>query len=312
LKQGNHKITEYFTELRGLWEELEQYRPMPQCNCPIACTCAAMRYAKEFRLEDRTIQFLIGLNEEYQGVASQVLLMDLMPPINRVFSMVMQQERKLQYGVINVQSTPLDDTTSLVNAVNGQKQFGRGRGNSSYQGRGRGNGRYCTFCERTNHTVDTCYKKHGYPPNWGRGGGNSYANMIEGDDAESKMQTASTSKNEESAGVTLTKDQYQNLMSLLEKSNMKTKCSTNVVKGISYSSFNGGNSCYANFDNKHADTGWIIDTGATHHTCFDLKWFSHCTKIEPMSVNLPNGNTILANCRGKVRLSQELSIDTCF
>jgi len=60
--------------------------------------------------------------------------MDSMPPINRVFSL-----------------------------VNGQKPFGRGIGGSSYQGRGRGNGRVCSFCERIGHTVDTCYKKHGYP-----------------------------------------------------------------------------------------------------------------------------------------------------
>ena len=177
---------------------------MPQGNCPIACTCATMRNVKEFRAEERTIQFLIGLNEEYHGVASQVLLMDHMPPINRVFSMVMQQERKLQYDVVSVQNTPLEDTTSLVNVVNGQKQFCRGRGSNAYQGRGRGNGRQCTFCERTNHTVDTCYKKRGYPPNWGRGGGNSYANVVDGDDVESKVQTASTSINEEGAGVTLT------------------------------------------------------------------------------------------------------------
>jgi len=133
--------------------------------------------------------------------------------------------------------------------------------------------------------------------------------MVDGEDAKSKVQTTSTSRNEESAGVTLTKDQYQNLMSLLEKSNLVTKCSTNVVKGIIYSSFSGGNSCYANFDNNHADTGWIIDTGATHHTCFDLKWFGNCTKIKHISVNLPNGNTIKAHCRGQVRLTQELSID---
>jgi hypothetical protein len=35
LEQGNHKITEYFIDLRGLWEELDQYRPMPQCICLI-------------------------------------------------------------------------------------------------------------------------------------------------------------------------------------------------------------------------------------------------------------------------------------
>jgi hypothetical protein len=118
-KQGEHKITDYFTELRGLWEELDQYRPMPQCTCPMPCTCLAMRNAKSFRAEDRIIQFLIGLNEEYQGVVSQVLLMDPMPPINRVFSIVIQQERKLQYGVVHVQNTPLEDNTGLVNVVNG-------------------------------------------------------------------------------------------------------------------------------------------------------------------------------------------------
>jgi len=173
---------------------------------------------------------------------------------------VVQQERKVQYGVVNVQNTPLEDTTGLVNAVNGQKQFGRGSGNNSYKGRGRGNGRYCTFCERTNHIVDTCYKKHVYPSNWGRGGGNAYANMVDGDDAENKELFASSSRNEESARITLTKDQYQNLMSLLEKNNIETNCSENVVKGISHSSYSGGNSCYATFDNKHVDTRWIIDT----------------------------------------------------
>ena len=84
-----------------------------------------------------------------------------MPQINRVFSLVMQQERKLQYGVINMQNTPLEDNTGLVDVVNGQRQFGRGRGGNSYQGRGRGKSRVFSSCERKGHTVDTCYQKHG-------------------------------------------------------------------------------------------------------------------------------------------------------
>ena len=135
-----------------------------------------------------------------------------------------------------MQNTPLEETIGLFNAINGQKQFGRGRGGTSYQGRGRGNGRFCTFCERSGHIVDTCYKKHGYPPNWGRGGGNSYANMVDEDDNESKNNFGSVSKNEENAGITLTKDQYQNLMTLSEKNNLETKCSANVVKGSNFTS----------------------------------------------------------------------------
>ena len=28
---------------------------------------------------------------------------------------------------------------------------------------GRGSGKHCTFCGRLGHTVDFCFKKHGYP-----------------------------------------------------------------------------------------------------------------------------------------------------
>jgi hypothetical protein len=125
LKQGNRKISEYFTELRSLWEELEQYRPLPRCNCPIPCTCVAMRNSRSFKLEDKIIQFLIGLNDKYQGVASQVLLMEPSPVINKVFSMVMQQERKLSFGLT---SSASDDSNALVNIVEGSKSYGRGRG----------------------------------------------------------------------------------------------------------------------------------------------------------------------------------------
>lgn len=52
-----------------------------------------------YQLEDRIIQFLIGLDGDYQIVASQFLFMELMPLINKVFSMVKQQGRKMQYGL---------------------------------------------------------------------------------------------------------------------------------------------------------------------------------------------------------------------
>jgi hypothetical protein len=58
-KQGNQKISYYFTKLKGLWEELDQYIPMPLCSCPIQCICHAMRYAKGFRAEDKIIEFFI-------------------------------------------------------------------------------------------------------------------------------------------------------------------------------------------------------------------------------------------------------------
>jgi hypothetical protein len=295
--------------LRGLWEELDQYRPMPQCTCPIACTCLAMRNNKAFRAEDRIIKFLMGLNEDYQGVTSQVLLMDPLPQINKVFSMVMQQERKMQYNVVSSPAITLNDTASgLINAMDGHKQFGRGRGNGYSQGKGRGNIRVCSFCNRTNHTVETCYKKHGYPPNWGRGGGNSFANanFVDCEDVESKGST-SAGKNEES-GMMLTKDQYQSLIALLEKSNVKTKGSANMMKTNSSNVNIGGKLFINNAICKIDDSSWIVDTGVTHHTCHNLHWFTDYREIKPISVTLPNKTIVEACHRGNVKLSDTLHI----
>lgn len=183
IKQGNRSIPEYYTELRTLWEELEQYRPMPKCNCPVACTCQAMRNARAFRLEDRIIQFLVGLNEEYQAVSSQILLMEPLPLMNRVFSMVLEQERHKEPAA-NITGT--EETNGMINVVTG----GRGRGNGNFQGRGgqgrcRGNGRQCTYCGKTGHTIEICFKKHGYPPNFGRGS-NAFTNNVGIDDTDNR------------------------------------------------------------------------------------------------------------------------------
>lgn len=309
LKQGNRKVTEYFIELRGLWEELEQYRPMPQCNCPIPCSCVAIRNVKTFKLEDRVIQFLIGLNDEYQSVASQILLMEPMPMINKVFSMIMQQERKTQYAI---PSSVNDETGILVNVVDGSKSYGRGRGNGP-QGRGRGNGRQCTFCNRSGHTIETCYKKHGYPPNFGRGyaGVGSYANFVGGDAVDNEgKSTVASSKNDEDH-VSLTKEQYQSLVALLEKSNAETKCVANVTKGIAHvgTSQVAGNVFSAFHQSKMMNYRWIVDTGATHHICYSLHWFLSVKKISPMQVSLPNGSTSETNTIGRIKLNNDLVID---
>ncbi|MCI55532.1 hypothetical protein A2U01_0076783, partial [Trifolium medium] len=72
------------------------------------------------------------------------------------------------------------------------------------------------------HTLDICYKKHGYPPNWGyaRGnnGGNTYVNNVEAGNGNEGINNSSTlAANEDNGNVSLTKDQYNSLLALLER-----------------------------------------------------------------------------------------------
>jgi hypothetical protein len=49
-----------------------------------------MRNARLFKIEDKIIQFILGLNDRHQGVRSQVLLMEQVPSIKKFISMVLQ------------------------------------------------------------------------------------------------------------------------------------------------------------------------------------------------------------------------------
>ncbi|KAI5443649.1 hypothetical protein KIW84_012338 [Lathyrus oleraceus] len=90
-RQGSLDVSNYFTQLKVMWDELENYRPVPACSCAIPCSCGAIGSIRKYRDQDYVI---------------------------------------------------------------------RGKP----QGGARGHNRVCTHCGRTNHTVETCFLKHGYPP----------------------------------------------------------------------------------------------------------------------------------------------------
>jgi len=112
-----------------------------------------MRVNKEYRVEDQIIQFLTDLNDQFSVVKTQVLLLDLLPSLNKVFSLVIQEE----INIVCALSLPsLEEGSVLVNVSDARRPQGRGRGFSNKL-----SARFCTFCNRYNHTIELCYQKHG-------------------------------------------------------------------------------------------------------------------------------------------------------
>ncbi|XP_058753745.1 uncharacterized protein LOC131626926 [Vicia villosa] len=119
---------------------------------------------------DQVIRFLKGLNEQYSAVRYQIMLMEPLPNLCRVYSLLVQQERQDAISIDESKLLACPNASSTANNTHQNSSAstssrGRGRGDRSYGGRGRGS-RICTHCGMTNHTVDTCFKKHGYPPHW--------------------------------------------------------------------------------------------------------------------------------------------------
>ncbi|XP_020221466.1 uncharacterized protein LOC109804103 [Cajanus cajan] len=95
IKQGDLSVTDFFTKLRIIWDELENFRPDPICTCTIKCTCKVSSIIAHRKLEDQAMQFLRGLNDPYANVRSHVLLMDPLPPLTNFFPYVAQHEHQL-------------------------------------------------------------------------------------------------------------------------------------------------------------------------------------------------------------------------
>ncbi|XP_057723844.1 uncharacterized protein LOC130939784 [Arachis stenosperma] len=180
IRQGDLDVTSYFTKLKTIWEDLESFRYIPDCECSEKCSCG-LGIIRRYRIEDQVTQFLRGLNEQFSNVRSQIMLLDPLPDVNTILSMLTQQERQFMNMDINpeVKIAYAATPSNTANPGNDRGK-GRGRGGRSQGGRGKVQ---CSHCGRLGHSIDVCYKKHGYPPNLkGRnaaeGAGNFAASLV--------------------------------------------------------------------------------------------------------------------------------------
>lgn len=57
LKQGDSSITEYYSHLQELWQELDNFMPIPGCSCEMKCSCDLVPTIKSYRERNYVIRF---------------------------------------------------------------------------------------------------------------------------------------------------------------------------------------------------------------------------------------------------------------
>ncbi|XP_061339561.1 uncharacterized protein LOC133286189 [Gastrolobium bilobum] len=215
LCQGDKNVSEYFTLLNTMWEELENLKPIP--NPIVPCACGAIAKMREYREKDQTVRFLRGLNEQYSHVRSQIMFIDPLPNVAKAFSLVIQQERQMQ-SENNLSFTNNHQTLAAMGDQSRRNNyFNNGRG---YRGRGRYNGgrgqsfaKFYTHCNKNNHTIESCYVLHGFPPRYINNGGRgamSAANAVT--NLQSQEENVMKQDNSSMAAI---QDQYQHILNLL-------------------------------------------------------------------------------------------------
>lgn len=188
LTQDQLSVTMYYTKLKALWDEYVSYRP--GCTCG-SCSCGGYRLVEKFVQFEHLMKFLMGLNESFAHIRAQILLMDPPPSIGKAFSLISQEE---QQRVIPLFSTPSPAVGLAVNQSRSSSASNSGsrQRNSSCP--------YCTNCGIRGHTVDKCYRFHGFPSGY-RSKGNQHSSTPSMTSSVSSTTSSSPASNSPSTAI---------------------------------------------------------------------------------------------------------------
>ena len=112
----------------------------------------------DLQQQEHVIQFLIGLNYSYAQTIAQILKLDPLPLILKVFALVVQEERQhsITHGLYSIHdplATGNSSPSATIVAATGNAKPKRERPLCSHYG-------------IHGHTIDKCYILHGYPPGY--------------------------------------------------------------------------------------------------------------------------------------------------
>ncbi|XP_071903167.1 uncharacterized protein [Coffea arabica] len=156
-KQGNLSVTQYANLLQNLWQELDQYQCVQILYSEDAATL------KNFIEKDRVYDFLAGLNVEFDQVRVLILGKERLSSLNETISLIRVEENRRE---VMLEPKTLEGSAMISTKSNNKEtKIGSGRTESNKDTI------WCTYCKKSCHTRDDCFKLHGKKQVFSRKGG---------------------------------------------------------------------------------------------------------------------------------------------
>ncbi|KAJ0858060.1 putative RNA-directed DNA polymerase [Helianthus annuus] len=156
-------VSEYYHKLNTMWKQIDAVLQLPTCSCQAA------KDFNDFSTLIKLMQFLMGLDDVYQPVRTNMLTREPLPTVKVAFSIVSREESHRNSSVGS--KTQSVSFASKINQTVEQKKKELGGPNPNLK---------CTHCNKIGHTVDRCFELVGYPPSFkkkpGGQAGKSFSN----------------------------------------------------------------------------------------------------------------------------------------
>ncbi|KAF5784777.1 putative retrotransposon gag domain, retrotransposon Copia-like protein [Helianthus annuus] len=140
ISQNGSTVAEYYNKLTTMWKQFDAMVQLPTCSCQ-----AAKDY-NDFSTLIKLMQFLMGLDDVYQPVRTNLLTREPFPSVKVAFSIVSREESH----------------RLASNGSKGQNVSFVTKSNQSFDSRkknirGPNPNLKCSHCNMFGHTVDRCY-----------------------------------------------------------------------------------------------------------------------------------------------------------
>lgn len=295
MQQNELSVPQYYSGLKQLWDQLDQLRP------PLQCTGQIKQQLEERECEDKTMQFLMGLSETFDSIKDQVLLMDPLPNVSKVFSMIhraeSQRRSKITMGITSENSAMAVRVNSKSNDHNNHG------GRRNFQRRDK-TGLKCSHCNRAGHMREECFLLNGFP--------DCYQNLKNQKPKPQINAVADTSH--EGIGLEdIISDLVKKEILKNTKENDIGESEKSVMMNFAgHNEFVGNSSTLVNHDFLKSDS-WIIDSGATGHATASIRLLSKIVKAgNNLRVFFPDGRHKSVHSVGIVTLSNNITLMSVF
>jgi len=314
--------------VKSLWDELDDLNEIP------LCTCSSADKLHKREQDQKLLQFLMGLNDDYKAVRGNILMMNPLPTIGQVYSMLIQEEKQREIRSIG---QIFGDSASLAievhkpnNAYKGRTERIEGRlenASSKFERAeiAKKSNLFCNYYKKTGHSIDKCCRLHGFPTNFKFKNPRRTAALVHAGDQENGLAVQEHSSFGSQSNVTvpgLTQEQSSQLITLLQNVQATKSGNNTSYQGSDYSAPSTGFTSLAGIDTTDHTQNlcllssvadwkniWIVDTGATDHMCHNRDLFTDLTSLfKPVVVTLPDGKSIPVTQSGTIVFSNTLSL----
>ncbi|KAL2932685.1 Cysteate synthase [Bienertia sinuspersici] len=138
LRQKKKTVTEYYTTMKSLWDDLDAMSNLPPITTMTPEIQAFVTALNKEREEERLFQFLNDLEDDYGSERSHVLMFTPLPSVEEACARFVQEEA--QREVLKQERNEVETGAMMSKKTKG-----------------------CDVCGLKGHTKDKCWKVVGYP-----------------------------------------------------------------------------------------------------------------------------------------------------